>query len=75
MQIKLNPSVGDCWNTYAHVLFKKGDIEGAQKAVKMALEIVKGILFRTQRTRSVFDTNQSSFARRAVLRNPYLEDE
>lgn len=41
MKIKLNPMYGDCWNTYAHVLFKKGDIEGAQKAVKMALELVQ----------------------------------
>lgn len=39
-QIKLNPTNGDCWNTLAHVLFKKGDIESSQQAVTMALEHV-----------------------------------
>lgn len=36
--IKLNPTNGDCWNTLAHVLFKKGDIESSHKAVTMAIE-------------------------------------
>lgn len=36
--LKLNPSNGDCWNTLAHILFKKGDISGSQSAVSMALQ-------------------------------------
>lgn len=40
MQIKLNPVNGDCWNCLAHVLYKKKDYEGAQKAVEMALDNV-----------------------------------
>ena len=41
MQIKLNPMNGDCWNTLAHVLFKRGDIENSHKAVTMAIENVR----------------------------------
>ena len=40
IQIKLNPQNGDCWNVLAHILFKKGDYEGASKAVNMALQTV-----------------------------------
>ena len=43
IQIKLNPVNGDCWNTLAHVLYKKKDFEGAQKAIEMALENVSFI--------------------------------
>ena len=44
MQIKLNPQNGDCWNVLAHILFKKGDYEGASKAVNMAIQTVLAIL-------------------------------
>ena len=39
-KIKLNPVNGDCWNCLAHVLYKKRDFEGSQKAVEMALDNV-----------------------------------
>lgn len=66
MQIKLNPTNGDCWNTFAHVLFKKGDIEGSRKAVGMALESVPLPLARSARTRSVSATSPFYFAPKAV---------
>ena len=39
-KVKLNPANGDCWNVLAHVLFKKGDYEGASKAIEMAIQTV-----------------------------------
>lgn len=51
MQIKLNPMNGDCWNTLAHVLFKRGDIENSHKAVTMAIENVLMLRVRRERTR------------------------
>ena len=66
-QIKLNPTNGDCWNTLAHVLFKKGDIESSQQAVTMALEHVWVMKVRKAKIKSVFDTNRSYSGRRAVL--------
>jgi hypothetical protein len=53
MKIKLNPKHGDCWNIFAHVLFKKGDYEGARNAVTMALETVHPVAHRWAKTRSV----------------------
>jgi cytochrome c-type biogenesis protein CcmH/NrfG len=49
MQIKLNPTNGDCWNTLAHILFKKGDIDSSHKAVTMAIEYVRLLPVRKAR--------------------------
>ena len=40
IQIKLNPTNGDCWNVLAHILFKKTDYDGASKAIQMAIQTV-----------------------------------
>ncbi len=49
----------------AHVLFKKGDIEGSSKAVAMALQEVPPLLSSWARIKSVSAINQSYSARQA----------
>jgi hypothetical protein len=66
MQVKLNPANGDCWNTLAHVLFKKGDYGGASKAIEMAIQSVVGQLCRKAKTKCRCDTNRCFCAHREV---------
>jgi cytochrome c-type biogenesis protein CcmH/NrfG len=49
--VKLNPANGDCWNTLAHVLFKKGDYGGASKAIEMAIQSVSVQICRKAKTK------------------------